>query len=962
MKITSIVFKNPFFKSGYTNDIKIKNLNDINIFIGKNNSGKTTILDTLHNLLDRTNQNNKSISELSIKVDYSELKELLKKSIKNCKYPKNRAETKVWITTLDDDRIEFINDFYEKLENKDLILFLNEILIELKYKRDLDKKTIKLTFNFPNIEDSEIIISLKETLKKLQFYLNDLVENAFDYVISYYKKIYICALRRLEPSKNHISEDLTSIHTTVKSLFESRISSAILSDSSYKFELFEIPNFSLILDFIKKNELKGELKDILQPVFLDKFFRNLKGFFPDFEISIEFSRSPPQSRQRITEYGKKIGGWHKLGHGHQQLISLLFLLMLPNNYIYFIDEPDIGLHAGLQAKLIYYIKEKILKNSEFSKQFFFATHSTCFINFKSRCSHYICKKDRTNFSVELIDKEDLDIIRDELGYTPSSLLQATGVIWVEGPSDVFYIKMLFKCFNIDLDNEEMIIVPYFGIGNIVEHHLSIERMKKINQNFFVTMDSDKKHEKDQPNQSILNIKKEFEEAGYTFWLIDKYCDIEGFIPQITLNEFFIINTKIDDGYEKSQYEKLEDYIKRMKKEGYIDVNNPNYGKTSDAPKISKLILENQEYIDIIKKNSYLKEWINKLYHKICLWRDLPNKILFGIEGIDEDQPSNLQQKLNDLIVSWSYSDYSDKNKTKNILEEINILGNSAIELLKKLYLEGNEIYRPEVDEILQKLDPIWLENTDNDFYTPSKTANYMIQKLGEIKSDDRILDPCVGNGVFVKELLNIGIIPEQITTFDIEPRFKEKIEKLQVNFQIKDTLLDFDSHSYSEFDFILLNPPLFYDNSEYIRKLRERNITIYKEINFYGTHSLFIANCTWRLKEGGKLAIITEDDILENILHENLRNFILDNYKIDEILLAPKELFRNQGKEISPVIMILTKCSGEENITERENNIVKYISRINSEDDYKNPKKIQNINQKDYYSTQENKFVKKSDI
>ena len=35
----------------------------------------------------------------------------------------------------------------------------------------------------------------------------------------------------------------------------------------------------------------------------------------------------------------------------------------------------------------------------------------------------------------MMDKENLSIIRDELGFTPGSLFQATGIIWVEGPSE-----------------------------------------------------------------------------------------------------------------------------------------------------------------------------------------------------------------------------------------------------------------------------------------------------------------------------------------------------------------------------------------------------------------------------------------------------------------------------------------------------------------------------------------------
>ncbi|GAH99900.1 unnamed protein product, partial [marine sediment metagenome] len=59
------------------------------------------------------------------------------------------------------------------------------------------------------------------------------------------------------------------------------------------------------------------------------------------------------------------------------------------------------------------------------------------------------------------------------------------------------------------------------------------------------------------------------------------------------------------------------------------------------------------------------------------------------------------------------------------------------------------------------------------------------------------------------------------------------------------------------------------------------------KINSYNTYSMFIVNSLLRLKKGGKLAIITSDIILNMGIHEDLRNFILNNCKIEEILLAP---------------------------------------------------------------------------
>ena len=175
--------------------------------------------------------------------------------------------------------------------------------------------------------------------------------------------------------------------------------------------------------------------------------------------------------------------------------------------------------------------------------------------------------------------------------------------------------------------------------------------------------------------------------------------------------------------------------------------------------------------------------------------------------------------------------------------------------------------------------------------TPPKTAEYIIDRLGEIKKNQKILDPCTGSGIFVKKLLEFGIGNNQIFSCDINPAYKTEIEKLGVSFKIQDTLLSLYPDSYNEFDFIIGNPPYLNKSSEYIRINKSKLSKIYGRINAHETYAMFIVNSIWRLKEGGKLGFITSDSFLTLSTHKKLRKFILDNCKIIEILLAPKSLF-----------------------------------------------------------------------
>ncbi|MFX1311843.1 MAG: Eco57I restriction-modification methylase domain-containing protein [Promethearchaeota archaeon] len=240
--------------------------------------------------------------------------------------------------------------------------------------------------------------------------------------------------------------------------------------------------------------------------------------------------------------------------------------------------------------------------------------------------------------------------------------------------------------------------------------------------------------------------------------------------------------------------------------------------------------------------------------------------------------------------------------------------------------------------------------------TPPKTAEYMISRLGQIKKEQKILDPCVGPGIFIKKLLELGIDKNQIFAFDINPNFRPEIEKVGVSFTLNDTLLSLYPDSYNEFDFIVGNPPYLNKASWYIKKNRLKLRRIYGKINAHETYAMFIVNSIWRLKEGGKLVFITSDSFLTLSTHKKLRKFILRNCIINEILLAPKNLFSTQKVSTSPVIICLTKYTGHKNKTIRENNIIKVIPRINSENDYLTPNIMNEIKQLRYHSLPFNIF------
>ncbi len=241
-------------------------------------------------------------------------------------------------------------------------------------------------------------------------------------------------------------------------------------------------------------------------------------------------------------------------------------------------------------------------------------------------------------------------------------------------------------------------------------------------------------------------------------------------------------------------------------------------------------------------------------------------------------------------------------------------------------------------------------------FTPYKTVEYIISRLGEIKDDQLILDPCVGPGIFVEVLLRNGLKKEQIYAFDINPNHKRALNSLGIKFLQQDTLLAIKESDYNNYDFIIGNPPYLNKSSSYIKDNRKELKKIYGKINAHETYSMFIVNSIWRLKEGGKLGFITSDSFLTLSTHKRLRKFILENCLINELLLAPQDLFSNQKVSTSPVIIILTKASKEDDRKNRLNNRIKVVARVENEEDYWSPKKMYEIPQKNYFSLPFNIF------
>lgn len=142
---------------------------------------------------------------------------------------------------------------------------------------------------------------------------------------------------------------------------------------------------------------------------------------------------------------------HQLGDGLQQIIMLTYKAFLHSEpALFMVEEPEVHLHAGMLRKLMHFWV------TETPHQYFVTTHSNHLLAIEELQQHihvFKVKKQRGEFSVNRIDK-DHSILAD-LGVQASSVYLANCTIWVEGITDRRYLQTYMRRYLRDLKAHEV---------------------------------------------------------------------------------------------------------------------------------------------------------------------------------------------------------------------------------------------------------------------------------------------------------------------------------------------------------------------------------------------------------------------------------------------------------------------------------------------------------------------------
>lgn len=256
------------------------------------------------------------------------------------------------------------------------------------------------------------------------------------------------------------------------------------------------------------------------------------------------------------------------GSGLKTIILLLiYTILIPekeekeiSDYVFILEELENNLHPALQRNVIKYIESLTEKGAIF----FITTHSNIFIDSfvnKDIVNLYHLYRKDNELVLENVEQNNQKYsILDDVGFKASDILQSNGVIWVEGPSDRIYINKWIELWSNGKYKEGKDYSCVFYGGKLLSHLTYDDTMNelvnllKVNRNSIIIIDSDKKTDTKYINKTKTRIKNECNENNIMCW-ITKGREVENYVPQSSINSIL----KNPSG-TLGQFEDIKNYL------------------------------------------------------------------------------------------------------------------------------------------------------------------------------------------------------------------------------------------------------------------------------------------------------------------------------------------------------------------------------------------------------------------
>jgi len=196
------------------------------------------------------------------------------------------------------------------------------------------------------------------------------------------------------------------------------------------------------------------------------------------------------------------------------------------------------------------------------------------------------------------------------------------------------------------------------------------------------------------------------------------------------------------------------------------------------------------------------------------------------------------------------------------------------------------------------------------YSTPLFISEYITNELLKINPfGKKVLDPAVGNEELLKFFFQKGKVIDSFDIIEYDDYRYSNFSKVDFIEFYKDKKVNqfFNSAIDLEYDYYIANPPYNCHEIDYIRENKKELNQIFNEVGVHNMYSMFFSAIIDLAKEGALIGIIVSDSFLTATMHSPLRQQIINNCTIHQVLLCPSDLFWSQKADVRTCIMILQK-------------------------------------------------------